>query len=117
MSVHIVHPKGSMTRPPLPHFLRVSCSGCGIEAQRIEEMEKMLKEAQQEKARLIENRVSDGTSFYSGHLFNVHKFILQLVCQSDSDTLQREIICFLTTPLILVYKLIHLLMCARAMYS
>ncbi|XP_075887627.1 pleckstrin homology-like domain family B member 1 isoform X4 [Nelusetta ayraudi] len=31
-------------------------SGCGIEAQRIEEMEKMLKEAQQEKARLIENR-------------------------------------------------------------
>lgn len=41
----------------------MSCSGCGIEAQRIEEMEKMLKEAQQEKARLIENRVSDGTSF------------------------------------------------------
>ncbi|KAM3600705.1 uncharacterized protein V6R79_001038 [Siganus canaliculatus] len=31
-------------------------SGCGSEAQRIEEMEKMLKEAQQEKARLIENR-------------------------------------------------------------
>uniref|UniRef100_UPI0037E8551D pleckstrin homology-like domain family B member 1 isoform X1 n=1 Tax=Semicossyphus pulcher TaxID=241346 RepID=UPI0037E8551D len=31
-------------------------SGCGMEAQRIEEMEKMLKEAQQEKARLIENR-------------------------------------------------------------
>lgn len=54
-----------MTRPPLPHFPPVSCSGCGIEAQRIEEMEKMLKEAQQEKARLIENRVSDGTSFYS----------------------------------------------------
>lgn len=54
-----------MKRPPLPHFLPVSHSGCGIEAQRIEEMEKMLKEAQQEKARLIENRVSDGTSFYS----------------------------------------------------
>lgn len=36
----------------------VSCSACGLEAQRIEEMEKMLKEAQQEKARLIENRVS-----------------------------------------------------------
>lgn len=34
-------------------------SGCAMEAQRIEEMEKMLKEAQQEKARLIENRVSD----------------------------------------------------------
>uniref|UniRef100_A0A3B5B641 Pleckstrin homology-like domain family B member 1 n=1 Tax=Stegastes partitus TaxID=144197 RepID=A0A3B5B641_9TELE len=33
-------------------------SACGLEAQRIEEMEKMLKEAQQEKARLIENRVS-----------------------------------------------------------
>uniref|UniRef100_A0A665U9D9 Pleckstrin homology-like domain family B member 1 n=1 Tax=Echeneis naucrates TaxID=173247 RepID=A0A665U9D9_ECHNA len=32
-------------------------SSCGLEAQRIEEMEKMLKEAQQEKARLIENRV------------------------------------------------------------
>ncbi|XP_026227283.1 pleckstrin homology-like domain family B member 1 isoform X7 [Anabas testudineus] len=31
-------------------------SVCGLEAQRIEEMEKMLKEAQQEKARLIENR-------------------------------------------------------------
>ncbi|KAG7236678.1 hypothetical protein INR49_000572 [Caranx melampygus] len=31
---------------------------CGLETQRIEEMEKMLKEAQQEKARLIENRVS-----------------------------------------------------------
>ncbi|XP_026185062.1 pleckstrin homology-like domain family B member 1 isoform X2 [Mastacembelus armatus] len=31
-------------------------SACGSEAQRIEEMEKMLKEAQQEKARLIENR-------------------------------------------------------------
>ncbi|KAM9331739.1 pleckstrin homology-like domain family B member 1 [Pholidichthys leucotaenia] len=31
-------------------------STCGLEAQRIEEMEKMLKEAQQEKARLIENR-------------------------------------------------------------
>uniref|UniRef100_A0A665UA04 Pleckstrin homology-like domain family B member 1 n=1 Tax=Echeneis naucrates TaxID=173247 RepID=A0A665UA04_ECHNA len=31
-------------------------SSCGLEAQRIEEMEKMLKEAQQEKARLIENR-------------------------------------------------------------
>jgi len=29
-----------------------------MEAQRIEEMEKMLKEAQQEKARLMENRVS-----------------------------------------------------------
>lgn len=37
-------------------------SGCGMEAQRIEEMEKMLKEAQQEKARLIENRVSDMVS-------------------------------------------------------
>lgn len=36
----------------------VRCSACGLEAQRIEEMEKMLKEAQQEKARLIENRVS-----------------------------------------------------------
>lgn len=46
------------TPPPLPHFLPVSPSGCGMEAQRIEEMEKMLKEAQQEKARLIENRVS-----------------------------------------------------------
>lgn len=34
------------------------CSACGFEAQRIEEMEKMLKEAQQEKARLMENRVS-----------------------------------------------------------
>uniref|UniRef100_A0A1A8J2N1 Pleckstrin homology-like domain family B member 1 n=1 Tax=Nothobranchius kuhntae TaxID=321403 RepID=A0A1A8J2N1_NOTKU len=31
-------------------------SACGLEAQRLEEMEKMLKEAQQEKARLIENR-------------------------------------------------------------
>ncbi|XP_030010076.1 pleckstrin homology-like domain family B member 1 isoform X3 [Sphaeramia orbicularis] len=31
-------------------------SASGLEAQRIEEMEKMLKEAQQEKARLIENR-------------------------------------------------------------
>ncbi|XP_013127767.1 pleckstrin homology-like domain family B member 1 isoform X6 [Oreochromis niloticus] len=31
-------------------------SACGLEAQRIEEMERMLKEAQQEKARLIENR-------------------------------------------------------------
>ncbi|XP_038145038.1 pleckstrin homology-like domain family B member 1 isoform X2 [Cyprinodon tularosa] len=31
-------------------------SACGLEAQRIEEMEKMLREAQQEKARLIENR-------------------------------------------------------------
>ncbi|XP_049447365.1 pleckstrin homology-like domain family B member 1 isoform X2 [Epinephelus fuscoguttatus] len=31
-------------------------SACGLEAQRIEEMEKMLKEAQQEKARLMENR-------------------------------------------------------------
>ncbi|XP_019133631.2 pleckstrin homology-like domain family B member 1 isoform X8 [Larimichthys crocea] len=31
-------------------------SACGFEAQRIEEMEKMLKEAQQEKARLMENR-------------------------------------------------------------
>ncbi|XP_055370500.1 pleckstrin homology-like domain family B member 1 isoform X2 [Betta splendens] len=31
-------------------------SAGGLEAQRIEEMEKMLKEAQQEKARLIENR-------------------------------------------------------------
>lgn len=36
----------------------MTCSACGLEAQRIEEMEKMLKEAQQEKARLIENRVS-----------------------------------------------------------
>lgn len=36
----------------------VCCSACGLEAQRIDEMEKMLKEAQQEKARLIENRVS-----------------------------------------------------------
>jgi hypothetical protein len=36
--------------------LRFSASG--QEAQRIEEMEKMLKEAQQEKARLVENRVS-----------------------------------------------------------
>uniref|UniRef100_H3D2G3 Pleckstrin homology-like domain family B member 1 n=1 Tax=Tetraodon nigroviridis TaxID=99883 RepID=H3D2G3_TETNG len=32
------------------------CSACGPEVQRIEEMEKMLKEAQQEKARLMENR-------------------------------------------------------------
>ncbi|XP_011481707.1 pleckstrin homology-like domain family B member 1 isoform X10 [Oryzias latipes] len=31
-------------------------SACGAEAQRMEEMEKLLKEAQQEKARLIENR-------------------------------------------------------------
>ncbi|XP_063752155.1 pleckstrin homology-like domain family B member 1 isoform X9 [Eleginops maclovinus] len=31
-------------------------SACGMEAHRIEEMEKMLKEAQQEKARLMENR-------------------------------------------------------------
>ncbi|RVE63741.1 hypothetical protein OJAV_G00139220 [Oryzias javanicus] len=31
-------------------------SACGLEAQRMEEMEKLLKEAQQEKARLIENR-------------------------------------------------------------
>ncbi|XP_047463215.1 pleckstrin homology-like domain family B member 1 isoform X5 [Mugil cephalus] len=31
-------------------------SACGLETQRIEEMEKMLKEAQQEKARLMENR-------------------------------------------------------------
>lgn len=36
----------------------VCCSACGLEAQRIEEMEKMLREAQQEKARLMENRVS-----------------------------------------------------------
>lgn len=36
----------------------VCCSACGLEAQRIEEMEKMLRDAQQEKARLIENRVS-----------------------------------------------------------
>lgn len=35
----------------------VCCSACGLEAQRMEEMEKLLKEAQQEKARLIENRV------------------------------------------------------------
>lgn len=33
-------------------------SAGGSEVQRIEEMEKMLKEAQQEKARLMENRVS-----------------------------------------------------------
>lgn len=33
-------------------------SAGGSEVQRIEEMEKMLKEAQQEKARLVENRVS-----------------------------------------------------------
>uniref|UniRef100_A0A4W5Q6J2 Pleckstrin homology-like domain family B member 1 n=1 Tax=Hucho hucho TaxID=62062 RepID=A0A4W5Q6J2_9TELE len=33
-------------------------SGSGLEALRIEEMEKMLKEAQQEKARLVESRVS-----------------------------------------------------------
>ncbi|XP_064879535.1 pleckstrin homology-like domain family B member 1 isoform X9 [Oncorhynchus nerka] len=32
-------------------------SGSGLEALRIEEMEKMLKEAQQEKARLVESRV------------------------------------------------------------
>ncbi|XP_028323113.1 pleckstrin homology-like domain family B member 1 isoform X8 [Gouania willdenowi] len=31
-------------------------SGCGLEAHRIDEMEKMLKEAQQEKARLMETR-------------------------------------------------------------
>lgn len=36
----------------------VCCSACGSEVHRIEEMEKMLKEAQQEKARLMENRVS-----------------------------------------------------------
>lgn len=36
-------------------------SGSGLEALRIEEMEKMLKEAQQEKARLVESRVSDQT--------------------------------------------------------
>lgn len=36
----------------------MSPSACGLETQRIEEMEKMLKEAQQEKARLMENRVS-----------------------------------------------------------
>ncbi|XP_056264503.1 pleckstrin homology-like domain family B member 1 isoform X2 [Pseudoliparis swirei] len=34
-------------------------SASGFEAQRIEEMEKMLKEAQQEKARLMENRERD----------------------------------------------------------
>lgn len=43
-----------------PHTLlsSVCCSACGSEVYRIEEMEKMLKEAQQEKARLMENRVS-----------------------------------------------------------
>lgn len=33
-------------------------SGSGLAGLRLEEMEKMLKEAQQEKARLVESRVS-----------------------------------------------------------
>lgn len=47
-----------------PHTLlfSVCCSACGSEVYRIEEMEKMLKEAQQEKARLMENRVSPPSS-------------------------------------------------------
>lgn len=40
----------------------VGCSACGSEVHRIEEMEKMLKEAQHEKARLMENRVSSGST-------------------------------------------------------
>jgi len=46
----------------------VCCSASGFEAQRIEEMEKMLKEAQQEKARLMENRVSVISAILSGDL-------------------------------------------------
>uniref|UniRef100_A0A096M9U4 Pleckstrin homology like domain family B member 1 n=1 Tax=Poecilia formosa TaxID=48698 RepID=A0A096M9U4_POEFO len=48
-----------------------TCSACGLEAQRIEEMEKMLKEAQQEKARLIENRVSSPR--YSWRAFTTNR--------------------------------------------
>lgn len=36
----------------------VALSNNGLAALRLEEMEKMLKEAQQEKARLVESRVS-----------------------------------------------------------
>lgn len=43
---------------PVTHSSPLCCSACGSEVHRIEEMEKMLKEAQQEKARLMENRVS-----------------------------------------------------------
>lgn len=38
----------------------VSCSASGMEAGKIEEMEKMLKEAHAEKSRLMESRVSGG---------------------------------------------------------
>lgn len=54
----ISHPKPCHIHVINANFPCVTCSACGLEAQRIEEMEKMLKEAQQEKARLIENRVS-----------------------------------------------------------
>lgn len=36
----------------------LSCSASGVEAVKIEEMEKMLKEAHAEKSRLMESRVS-----------------------------------------------------------
>lgn len=54
-----------------PHTLLSSacCSACGSEVQRIEEMEKMLKEAQQEKARLMENRVSSPSWTLSHYQF------------------------------------------------
>ena len=58
MFVYICHPKPCYSRVINDPFASVCCSAGGLEAQRIEEMEKMLKEAQQEKARLIENRVS-----------------------------------------------------------
>lgn len=42
--------------------LWLSCSASGMEAGKIEEMEKMLKEAHAEKSRLMESRVSGDTS-------------------------------------------------------
>ena len=42
----------------IPLCVWPSCSASGMESQRIAEMENMLKEAQLERARLIESRVS-----------------------------------------------------------
>lgn len=44
----------------------LSCSASGMEAGKIEEMEKMLKEAHAEKSRLMESRVSGGTGVTAG---------------------------------------------------
>lgn len=46
---------------PLGWQLWMSCSASGMEVGKIEEMEKMLKEAHAEKSRLMESRVSGGT--------------------------------------------------------